>query len=600
LATPSNTTPDQESLLRKAGEILTDLVYIESLTTDSSYHRALFGYLTAVNLLESNHAGIDPLLRAYGYLQLHLSVRGHMRSRDKIIKRGRMLLSTMSNHHLEKKRGSVAFFEGMIGLGFAMQGQFETALEFLASALALGDQLGASYSLSELNVWQIVIQIQSGSIRQATNMLHEAQYYHVHFDPTDLVTKRRFSILSLLVHLYTSTDSSLMSTTSTATELNSVLQSLQYLYRSTVTIDDLLALAVSALFQARQGNLANCAQLLHVAYTTCQVALKAAWSPVIVMASSLLMEASLRSWLTATVGQQKEQYVSAVSVSNMDSGNMNPNNTYNMPPMLGLYDSSNSNQMNAPNASDNHPSKGSYSKLNGHSGTASTSSGIPIPLDNRDPNLLPCLTHYLQISLATLHETTRYAPYLKADLAFAEAVMTRIQTPRCATTFRQALLKAVGVAKRYQRRWWEGMAAAQSYSVFGDSSTHGSSSHAGSSTIGWGGGLGGLGVGSGGYSKYGMGGGGGGGGFDDFRVVEKELGCVYMPFPLIVASSKAQGKNMQNNYGAGLGVNATMSGKEGNSNNQTSLQYQQSAVKSNYVGGSGMLRQTTKTKISPV
>ncbi|KAJ3410973.1 hypothetical protein HDV05_002950 [Chytridiales sp. JEL 0842] len=491
-STPGNTggpkyeSGDRRIVLRKAGGVLVDLVSHESLTLDPSYHRALVGYLNAVGLLESNGASVEPLLKAYAQLQHHLCMGGYIRARDKIIKKGRLLLCSLTNQQVEKYRGAVAYFEGMIGLGFAMSGEFEMGMAFLASGLVLGDQLTASYALSEMVVWQVVVSLQAGLVRQAMGMLHDAQYYNAYLDPTDPVTKRRLRVLALMVLLYTSTDSSLTSNPTTSVELNSLLQSLSNVKQSTLTEDDMLGYAVACLFEARQGNLAQACQLLQTAFTVCQVALKACWTPVSAMSVSLLLEATLRSWLAASYGQQKDMSLSTSSMSNVGPSNGGGGSTY-LAAGQG-YSNNGNNNLSVPSSSFNN----------------SKSSGNV----NGDTNLLCAFDQHLQTALSHIRQAVKHAPWLAADLAFAEAVMIRIQNQRHLQSFRRSLCHAAKVAKRYQRRWWEGMAAAQSYSIFGFQDNSG---------------------------RYGA-------NLEDFRAVEKEIGCVYMPFPLVVMKAKTSEK----------------------------------------------------------
>ncbi|KAJ3103593.1 hypothetical protein HDU97_010013 [Phlyctochytrium planicorne] len=166
---------DDNAEARRAGIALRDLVPLIGLNLDASYYRALHHIIHAVGLLESHGASNGELLVGYAWLQHHLAVGRHFGLRERIIKKGRDLIAAMSPEMMSKRRRSVSFFEGMIGMGSAAAGGYVQADAFLGSAIVLADLMVFSNPLTDLYAWHVITLFQMGRIREASRLARDAR-----------------------------------------------------------------------------------------------------------------------------------------------------------------------------------------------------------------------------------------------------------------------------------------------------------------------------------------------------------------------------------------------------------------------------------------
>ncbi|KAJ3118685.1 hypothetical protein HDU96_010015 [Phlyctochytrium bullatum] len=160
---------------RRAGATLRDLTPLIGINADSSYHRALYYIIQAVGMLEAHGASNGELLIGYGWLQHHLAVGRHFGLRELIIKKGRDLIAAMSPEMMSRRRRSVAFFEGMIGMGSAAAGGYGQADAFLGSATVLADIMALSYPLTDIYAWHVMILFHMGRVREASRLARDAR-----------------------------------------------------------------------------------------------------------------------------------------------------------------------------------------------------------------------------------------------------------------------------------------------------------------------------------------------------------------------------------------------------------------------------------------
>ncbi|KAJ3331467.1 swr1 complex component [Blyttiomyces sp. JEL0837] len=448
------------------------VIWISNMGSHPSYYRSLHNSLLAVNLLEHHGSQPGELLIAYGRLQQILAARGYIWLRERVIIKGRNLLAAMTADVMARNRGPIAFFEGMIGVAFGMEGLFERGVAFLSSAVVIADQLAATYPLSELYIWQILMLLDSGRVRDAFEIFNDAHDRHKRHDPLDSVTQSKYQTIHLILHLLTVSNPSMISVDALViaesiaakyavvipsscrvpanVEKNimksAVLDSPKQDYtghrterivshsasrrslikRATFTSSlDLLCIGIAAVAATRTNNMKMARGLMSSACMRSNLLIKsgAAWIPGLSNAMTLLLEAALRGLLSP-----------------------------------GVSSSPNSNS-----SDDHHP-----------------------------------WVMWTQELIKSVEASCRYRPYLAVELAFAQVMYKRweegAESARSVAgikKFRNKMLSVAKLAIKYRRRWWEGMIAAQVEYVTGS-------------------------IGS---------------DFEDFLELERDLGCSYVPFP---------------------------------------------------------------------
>ncbi|KAJ3158741.1 hypothetical protein HK101_001253 [Irineochytrium annulatum] len=188
-------------LMRRAASLLHDITPLIGLNVDASLARAMHHFGSSCILLESNGGSVGELLVGYGWIQHHLAVTRKFSVRELVIRKGRAMIAAMSADEMAKRRGAVAMFEGLIGMGFTAVGSFAQAEAFLASSTLLGDAVAMGYPLAELHIWHITTLIQMGRLKDACRLTRESRHRLAGDDSADVLTRRVLDALHVLIVL---------------------------------------------------------------------------------------------------------------------------------------------------------------------------------------------------------------------------------------------------------------------------------------------------------------------------------------------------------------------------------------------------------------
>ncbi|KAI9360397.1 hypothetical protein DFJ73DRAFT_957213, partial [Zopfochytrium polystomum] len=256
------------SVLRLAGTLLPGITAVRALGSESpSFAKSKYCYLLAIAMLEGCGGTPADLLVAYAHLQFLLASGkkpngGRTRLRVALLRRGRNLIGAMDAEWLVRCRGSVTFFEGMLGYSFGIAGDFERAEVFLRCALVFGGPLVWSYPLLEVHVWYVLTLVEGGRFEDAYHSIADARGRYQESSSNDTTATLVFQTLEVVLFSFTNKDRMMEIEGICESTITRLINLRKCERHRPISFLDILALAAVACYLSRQGNLSKTVHLI--------------------------------------------------------------------------------------------------------------------------------------------------------------------------------------------------------------------------------------------------------------------------------------------------------------------------------------------------